>query len=127
MDDVFKGDSIYSIVCTGDCCVGDEVKFSRAKFTGSFKKPKFAGYEDIEGKAIRESYGVEKQQHTFTIQSSDGETTRIKGRNLYANGTFRKPWENESARLEALSEKHERGDRARAEGDERWFDKTRIC
>jgi hypothetical protein len=101
------------IDCTGDAVIGDYVKFDRAVFTGSFKKPKFSHYETVEGKIIRDSYGTDKQQHTFTIELPDGSTTRIKGRNLYRNGCVRKPWEDESLRLEALAEKHQRGDSAR--------------
>lgn len=110
----FNGDEIYSINCTGDVVVGDEVSFDRATFTGSFRNAKFAGFERITGKIVRDSYGRDKQQHTFTIQLADGSTFCIKGRNLYANGTFRKVWGNESERMMCATEKHARGDAARA-------------
>lgn len=109
----FKGDSTYSYDCTGDAVAGDEVCFERAKFTGSFRNSKFAGFEKIEGKIIADSYGKDKQQHTFTLLLLNGEKTRIKGRNLYSNGLYRKPWQDESLRLVALEEKHGRGDIAR--------------
>ena len=115
----FKGDSIYNINCTGDVCVGDEVAFERATFSGSFRSPKFAGFERIFGKIIRDSYGKDKQQHTFTLELLSGQTMRIKGRNLYTNSTFRKKWEDESKRDIVLDEKHDRGNAAREARQER--------
>jgi len=109
----------YMIDCTGDACTGDFVEFERATFTGSHRKPKFAGMVTVRGQIVRESYGKEKQQHTFTIRLEDGTTTRIKGRNLYANGCRRKKWDDESQRVAVLKEKHERGSLARAERNER--------
>ncbi len=109
----YKGDDIYYLNCTGDCVVGDEVRFERATFTGSYTNPKFAGYELITGKIIKDSYGAAKQQHTFTLLLPNGATMRIKGRNLYANGTHRKPWLDESERKQAQIEKHDRGTIAR--------------
>jgi len=106
--------SDYTIDCTGDCCVGDEIKFERAVFVGSWKKPKFSHNETIRGEIVKESYGRDKQQHTFTIQMLNGEKILIKGRNLYRNGTMRKPWADEQERCEVLAEKHRRGEIARA-------------
>mgnify|MGYP004702078235 CR=1 FL=1 len=110
----FFGDETFSICCTGDAVKGDEVAFERAVFGGSFRKPTFEGFELVCGKIVADSYGRDKQQHTFTIELVDGSTTRIKGRNLYKNGVWRKRWENEDARRAAADEKHERGDHARA-------------
>jgi len=115
----YTGDSEYSISCTGDAVTGDEVRFERATFSGSFRNAKFAGFERITGKIIRDSYGDKKQQHTFTLLLLDGSKLRIKGRNLYANGTYRKQWVDESARESARDEKHDRGDSARAQRRER--------
>ena len=115
----YKGDSKYSINCTGDCVVGDRVCFERAcferaTFGGSFQKPVFEGFERVEGTIVRDSYGADKQQHTFTIRYDNGKESLIKGHNLYANGVWRKPWEDESLRSLAQKEKHARGDLARA-------------
>ncbi len=110
----FGGDEEYSVWCTGDAVVGDEVRFERAKFAGSFRNAKFAGFERLTGKIISDSYGRDKQQHTFTLALVDGTEVRIKGRNLYANGLYRKPWADEAARGEVQIEKHARGDVARA-------------
>lgn len=110
----FPGDPEHTIDCTGDCVVGDEVAFERATFTGSFRNAKFAGFERVIGKIVRDSYGRDKQQHTFTLELAEsGELRVIKGRNLYANGVYRKPWADESSRHIAAKEKHQRGDRAR--------------
>ena len=111
----FRGDGKHSIQATGDVVVGDKVKFERAKFTGSFRNAKFAGFELVEAKVIKDSYGKDKQQHTFTLEHPSGETSRIKGRNLYANGVYRQPWENEEDRKKVAAEKHARGDAARAQ------------
>ena len=109
----YVGDADYTINCTGDCVVGDEVRFDRGIFTGSYKKPKFAGYELVSAQIIRESYGEQKQQHTFILETDKGETIRIKGRNLYRNNTYRKPWKNEKERGLKRNEKHQRGEKAR--------------
>lgn len=110
----YAGDSDFTTNCTGDAVVGDEVRFERATFSGSFRNAKFAGFEKITGKIIRDSYGRDKQQHTFTLELDGGGELRIKGRNLYANGTFRKQWADESRRHAVADEKHGRGDQARA-------------
>ncbi len=119
MSETFCGDDEYSIDCTSDVVVGDEVRFSRATFTGSHRKPKFAGYELVTGKIIKDSYGKDKQQHTFTLDTGGEKPLRIKGRNVYREGTYRKPWEDESARKAATDEKHQRGGAAREERDRR--------
>lgn len=104
---------------TGDCVRGDYVRFKRATFSGSFRKPVFAGFEEVEGRIVADSYGRDKQQHTFTIERPDGTRFRIKGRNLYREGVERLEWPDESKRREAADEKHARGDAARAARDER--------
>ena len=109
----YAGDVEFTINCTGDAVVGDEVRFDRAPFTGSYRNAKFAGFERITGKIIRDSYGRDKQQHTFTLELAEGGELRIKGRNLYANGLYRKAWPDETRRHEVTDEKHARGDRAR--------------
>ena len=120
----YKGDKTYCICCTGDTVVGDRVRFDRATFGGSWRKPTFAGYERVTGEIIRDSYGADKQQHTFTLRiggKHTGYEIRIKGRNLYRNGVWRKPWPDEAQRRAAVNEKHKRGARARAERFERKY------
>lgn len=116
---ISDGTNEYTINATGDVVTGDEVRFERATFTGSYRKPRFAGNEIIEGIIVKESYGKDKQQHTFTIRRHNGETLLIKGRNLYRNGVWRKPWPDEDARKAVADEKHSRGDAARAERERR--------
>lgn len=106
---------MYCVDATGDCCVGDAVRFYRSCFTGSFRNAKFSHYELFEGVIVKDSYGREKQQHTFTIRKSDGEQILIKGRNLYRNSVYRKMWTDESERIKVIDEKHSRGDVARAD------------
>jgi len=118
----------FTINCTGDVCTGDHIRFTEAVFAGSYRKPKFKGERVVEALVVRDSYGEAKQQHTFTLEvlASEGyeplqvgATIRRKGRNVYRNGTKRKPWADESQRGEALAEKHQRGDNARAAREHR--------
>lgn len=113
----FAGDETYSRDCTGDACVGDEVRFERAVFKGEYPDSTFSHLDLVTGKIVRDSYGKAKGQHTFTLDLDDGSTTRIKGHNLYANGLFRKPWPDESVRDEVLNEKHARGSAARKKAE----------
>lgn len=110
---MFTGDQHYSIECTGDVVKGDHIRFSKAVFLGSFKKPKFSHYQTITAQVIKESYGSQKQQHTFTLLTDNGETMLIKGRNLYRQGVWRKPWLDETQRQLIAKEKHQRGAQAR--------------
>jgi len=111
----FKGDKEFSIDCTGDACVGDHVKFEIAEFTGRYRNSRFSHFSLQCGEIIKDSYGEKSQQHTFTIKRADSTTFKIKGRNLYRNKTWRKKWENESLRRQALQEKHSRGNQARTD------------
>lgn len=108
---------------TGDAVTGDTIRWTEGVFAGTYRSAKFIGYREIVGKITGDSYGQDRQQHTFTIQveSSTGEqplppgrTIRRKGRNVYRNGTERLPWDDEQAREDAVTKKHMRGDAARA-------------
>ena len=111
--------AMNSIDATGDIVTGDEVTFERAVFKGSYRNARFSHNETISGIVTKDSYGAAKQQHTFTILKDDGETIRIKGRNLYRNGVTRKLWINEDKRRKVVEAKHARGDSARAERESR--------
>lgn len=122
----------YTINCTGDVCTRDEILFEESVFGGSFRKPKHLGTWRIAARVVGDSYGAAKQQHTFRLEiiGSDGyeplkpgAVTTRKGRNVYRNGTMRKPWIDESARRAVLEEKHARGDAARAEREIRIINK----
>lgn len=118
----------FPLACTGDACTGDTILFTEHVFSGSFRKPKFVGERRIAARIVRDSYGAEKQQHTFTLEilASDGteplaagtRTTR-KGRTVYRNATFRACWPDEATRTAALTDKHERGGEARRQRDQR--------
>jgi len=110
---------LYPCDCRGDAVVGDNIVFAKARFAGSFRRPRFDGYEIIEAVIVGDSYGRGRQQHTFTLKLADGSTIKIKGRNLYANGLRRKAWTNETERETVLRDKHTRGDSARSERDRR--------
>lgn len=108
------------VPASGNVCVGDTIIFEQAIFSGSYKNAKFVKNIEICGTVINDSYGADKQQHTFTIKvisCSDnsievGSKIMRKGRNVYKN-CMRKLWENETQRDAVLEEKHNRGDIAR--------------
>lgn len=113
-----KATRAYSINCTGDACTNDEVLFMQAiwerKPINRFGKlaNQIVDYKWIEGTIIKDSYGTEKQQHTFTIllKNQRGKKILIKGRNLYKVCCFRKPRENRDT---DLLDKRQRGNAAR--------------
>ena len=118
----------YSIGCTGDAVAGDEILFSESVFGGSYRRPVHIGERRIAAKIVKESYGAGKQQHTVSLvvigadgvdAPKSGAKMRRKARNIYRNGTRRRPWEDESARDAAADEKHRRGDAARMVRDMR--------
>lgn len=118
----------YPVVATGDVVAGDTIRFEEGVFGGSFRNPSFLGNRTVEAEVMRDSYGADKQQHTFTLRilaSSGieplevGKVTRRKGRNVYRNGVWRQRWADEAARKAAADEKHGRGDAARAAREER--------
>lgn len=117
----------FTMDAQGDAVVGDVVQFERAKFSGSYRNAKFVGMESITGTITRESYGADRQQHTFTILLDDGSTLRIKGRNLYKESLMRKPWADESAREKVAAEKHARGNEARRLRDTRISNRLRFA
>ena len=117
----------FTMDAQGDAVVGDVVQFERAKFSGSYRNAKFVGMESITGTITRESYGADRQQHTFTILLDDGSTLRIKGRNLYKKSLMRKPWADESAREKVAAEKHARGNEARRLRDTRISNRLRFA
>jgi hypothetical protein len=111
------------IDCTGDACKGDVIRFTERVFAGSHRRPRYVGDREIVAKVTGDSYGAAKQQHTFSLlileskghsALAPGRRTTRKGRNIYRNGTERRPWDDEDARRFALDAKHRRGDFARA-------------
>jgi hypothetical protein len=110
----FKGNEVYTEK-TNNVVIGDIIMFERATFTGSFRSPKFSGFQIVEGKVINESYGAGTAQHTFTIELKTGENRLIKGRNMYKNGVYRKPWTNEKELFKRQEEKNARGASAKEE------------
>ncbi len=124
-DSNFTGTKTYCIL-EDSICVGDQIAFEQTTFTGSHWNARFAGFELVKGVILRESYGQEKQQHTFIVkllpklaELRGKKEMRIKGRNIYKNGVYRKKWKNESDRQDVLTEKRTRGTKARTARDER--------
>ena len=56
----------FSINTTGDVVTGDVIQWEEGVFTSS-KKPKFLGNRTVRAVVVKDSYGSDKQQHTFTI------------------------------------------------------------
>jgi hypothetical protein len=102
---------------TTGCCI----EFTEGVFGGSYRNPKFLGERTITGTIVKESYGVDRGQHTFTIEIEKAEghaadkvlsqgKIRRKGRNVYkACKLLARPDDYEELR----EDKHERGDAAR--------------
>ena len=103
----------YILAVTGNACKGDEIAFAEAIYTGTYPNAKFAGFYLITGTIVKDSYGAKMQQHTFTILTTDGETIRRKGRNIYKFLTLMKP-RNETERKANLEDKYKRGEEAKA-------------
>ncbi|KAL6883358.1 hypothetical protein ACP4OV_010772 [Aristida adscensionis] len=115
--------SSFVLNCKGDACKGDVVMFEqniyrRKKGAPRDFKGRLCGQRTNAGRIIKESYGTDKQQHTFTIEIfwSKGykpwpplHPLLIKGRNLYKDKTMRQPWPHEEERNRVLQEKHARG------------------
>ena len=104
-------------------CTGDVIRFTEGVFAGSHRRPRYVGDREIVAEVTADSYGDAKQQHTLSllvIESKghapleEGRRTTRKGRNVYRNGTERRPWDDEDARRVAIDAKHRRGDFARA-------------
>ncbi|XP_031499798.1 zinc finger CCCH domain-containing protein 62 [Nymphaea colorata] len=119
--------SSFVLNCKGDACTGDVVMFEQNVYdmfsivSRSATAPP-CGTRLVAGRIVKESYGVAKQQHTFTIEVLWSEGVKplpalhpllIKGRNLYKLKTMRQRWPNEMERSSVIQEKHLRGSRAR--------------
>ena len=115
-----------------NCCAGDVIKFKedvlervRINHFGKLAwRP--AGSRVITAEIIRESYGTEKQQHTYTLRVISVEGYRAdevvgrekllrKGHNIYRNGIDRLEGVDDGTRRTVLEEKNGRGADARAE------------
>ncbi|KAJ0075687.1 hypothetical protein Patl1_33771 [Pistacia atlantica] len=125
--------SSFVLNCKGDACTGDVVMFEQNVYemfniaSHSASGPP-CGKRIVVGRIVKESYGVAKQQHTFTVEVlwSKGEKPLsplhpllIKGRNLYRLKTLRQRWDDEGERHRVLMEKHSRGSLARSDRETR--------
>ncbi|CAM6127338.1 unnamed protein product [Calypogeia fissa] len=117
--------STLTIDCTGDVCKGDVVMFNQKvynKHSVTARSAAQSGSRTVVGRVVKESYGAQRQQHTFTVEVlwstgcrplSPMKPLLVKGRNLYRRKTFRQEWADEGDRTRCLDEKHERGAAAR--------------
>jgi hypothetical protein len=123
----FKYISFYDLRLLGfpeanNIVKGDVVGWVEAVFTGSFRNAKFSHFEFKWGKITKESYGIEKGQHTFTIESENGEKTRKKGRTIFKEVCLLlSKAENREA---AQAEKNERGNKAMIISLQKWLDEN---
>lgn len=113
---------------TSSIVAGDTVRWTESVFEGQYPNSRFVGKRTITATIKNESYGADKQQHTFTLicvsaEGSEaprpGDKLRRKGRNLYRFGVERLKWDDEAARKMVADEKHARGKEARAARDRR--------
>ncbi|KAK1309205.1 Zinc finger CCCH domain-containing protein 62 [Acorus calamus] len=125
--------SSFVFDCKGDACTGDVVMFEQNVYDMYSIASRSAtgppcGTRTVVGRIVKESYGAEKQQHTFTIEVlwSKGKKPLppmhpllIKGRNLYRIKTMRQKWDDEVERKKTLQEKHSRGFVARCSREKR--------
>ncbi|CAI5475536.1 unnamed protein product [Closterium sp. Yama58-4] len=105
----------FHINCTGDDCKNDVVLFnqriSARSVTRHERKATHGGYRSVAGRVVSESYGVKKQQHTFTVEViwrsglhalAPMTQLLVKGRVLYRHKTFRQVDPKEKAGQESL-------------------------
>eukprot|EP00250_Pteridium_aquilinum_P016160 c22972_g1_i1 orf=170-1438(+) len=125
--------STFSINCTGDACTGDIVLFRQKVYENYNKACRRStqpplGKRVVAGRIVKESYGSDKQQHTFSVEVLWSRGPKplpllypllVKGRNLYRLQTFRQRWANEEERKRVLQEKHSRGSLARNAREDR--------
>lgn len=70
--ETFQGDNEFTINCTGDVCVGDCVRFSRAQFAGSYRRPTFVGFEIVTGQVTKDRYEDSKQSiRSLSLRRAD--------------------------------------------------------
>lgn len=111
---------------------GDEIIFKEAVFGGSFKNPKFMGERIIRANILKESYGAERGQHTFSIEvlAAEGydalkvgtKTTR-KGRNIYKSVVKIK---EANDFLEKQKDKNTRANKAKNAKNMTWLDEGKF-
>jgi hypothetical protein len=109
--------------CCGDIAPGDALSWIEHVWGGSRTCPRVLGDRGIIALVLRDSYGADCGQHTLTLRVlasggyeyiSTGLQIRRKARTLYGANAERLIWSDETARAAALTEKHARGDAARA-------------
>lgn len=104
---------------TTDVVVGDYVAWFEPVFTGSFRNAKLAGYSWNAGRILRDSYGAQSGQHTFTIKTHNGFEIRKKGRTIFNIGCFL--IEEAIDHNEKAEEKHQRGNEAKKSALAGWL------
>lgn len=103
-------DDPYFIPCAGGVVTGDEIRFTETVYEGHFTRPRAKGERSVTAKVIRDSYGPDRLQHTFTLQVIDshgydairpGDVVLRKGQTIYRNASRRKAWPDEHRDAEA--------------------------
>lgn len=71
----YPDDADINIDCTGDVVKGDIIKFTEGVFVGNYRNSVYTGDRTITAVVTNDSYGPDKQQHTFSllIIRSEGE------------------------------------------------------
>ncbi len=116
---------------TNDIVTGDYLRWTEPVWSGysRYGKSRKIGERIIWARVVSDSYGADKQQHTFTLlvdkaegfdPPQPGDKIRRKGRNLYRGDPHCGKWVGEGTREDARNEKHTRGNLARTARDERY-------
>ena len=112
-----------------DITTGTKIEWSEPVFAGSFRRPKKVGERTITGTVLRESYGAQRGQHTFTIEPEkctgydadevlNKTTIRRKGRNIYNTARVLSKARNHA---ELAREKHQRAEQAKNQKYLNWI------
>ena len=106
-------DRLYKIIDWNRNAVeGDIVIFKQATYSGSWKRPKFAGYNIRLCKVLYEKYRNDLQHQFFLMDLESKKEFSLMGRNLYGNGFARiiGNVKEEQIHRENTIEKNDRGD-----------------
>ena len=113
----------YSIECTGTVIPDDRIRFTEAVFAGPWPNTKISGTRTLEAAVLASNRNKTGGEITFTLRvlfatgyqaPQRGDMLRRKSRNVYRNGTWRAPWNNESVRAVRLQGTGRQDDRRRS-------------
>jgi hypothetical protein len=115
----------YAVAEREALVAGDEIAFEEHVWIGRWARGvRRSGARRIEARVLRDGFGRDRQQHTFTLRvvaasgteaPRPGEELMRKARTLFEAGVRRRPWPDEEARRALVAEQAERAAEARRE------------